>query len=243
MWDSTDVTVQHCHITYTLLILLTLPRHPQNRLSVLLLQQLSMWTCFTLNNKHYTVLRTTDKLIIKSSNISKFWANEGSTIFNGHVGHFLITLITVHFCFHMLSNHNPLLQSHNHHLPVTSWQLTCARSTCKLSLGRLKHYPFMVPQGVSSKWPNNCFTFGTRIKCLVYPAKNQDFRCLSITFHVTGCLWERMFGFLSITMSWQLQLSFGNKGLIHCFLLGRLDTRQEELAAVLTTYAFFTLNP
>jgi len=120
---------------------------------------------------------------------------------------------------------------------------SCVRSTCKLSLGRLKHYPFMVPQGVSSKCPKNCFTFGTRIKCLVHPAKNQDFRCLPITFHVTGCLQEWMFGFLSITMSWQLQSSFGNKGLIRCSLLGRLDIQQEQLAAVLTTYAFFTLNP
>jgi len=39
----------------------------------------------------------------------------------------------------------------------------CVRSTCKFSLGRLKHCPFMVPQ-------------------------NQDFRCLSATFHVNGCL-------------------------------------------------------
>jgi len=72
MLDSTAVTVQHCHITYTLLILLKLARHLQNRLSVLLLQQLSLWTCFTSNNKHCAVLRTIDKLILKSSNISKF---------------------------------------------------------------------------------------------------------------------------------------------------------------------------
>ena len=63
MLDSTAVTVQHCHITYTLLILLKLARHLQNRLSVLLLQQLSLWTCFTSNNKHCAVLRTIDKLI------------------------------------------------------------------------------------------------------------------------------------------------------------------------------------
>ena len=53
-------------------------RHLQNRLSVLLTQQLALWTCFDFNNKHYTVLRTTDTLIINSTNIKKFWAHDDS---------------------------------------------------------------------------------------------------------------------------------------------------------------------
>jgi hypothetical protein len=79
---------------------------------------------------------------------------------------------------------------------------SCVRNMCKLSLGRLKQYTFTVPQGVSSKCPNNCFTFDTRTKFLVYPSKNQDFRCLSITFHVTGHLQEWMFrilGYYNVT--------------------------------------------
>lgn len=151
------------------------------------------------------LLSSSAKLIINSTNISKFWAQDGNKFIMGMWAVFkslqlLYILVFVYFQTTILFFKVKSSPS------STSW----LRSTCKLSFGTLKHYLFMVPPGVSSKCPKNWFTFGTRIKCLLYPARNQDFRCLSITFHVTGRLRSWIFRFLGITMTRQLQTNYRN---------------------------------